>query len=142
MNNKWIFFLLSMTAVGAGIIPITVTNASPRPNAAILAQTGTVGQIVPNRTVRMVVLNATPVALFAGISGGARVELPQGASTAFAFDSTPINVFVYPAGREIGLKYNTTVQGNTVTVQVTQAVGDTPGNGAINISRSGSISIY
>ncbi len=137
--------LAGLTAIASGSLPAAPSLAIPAPNIPKIAQkvpVGTVGQISSNRTVRVVVLNNTSVTLFAGISGGSRVELPRGANTAFAFDSTPINVFIYPAGREISLKYNTTVQGNTVTVQVTQAGGDTPGDGAININRAGAVYIY
>ncbi|MGH2412888.1 MAG: hypothetical protein ACRDEA_04165 [Microcystaceae cyanobacterium] len=135
--------LTIIAALGAGLFPASLT-AAPRPNRAIVQNVpvGTVGQVSPNEAIRMVIQNNTSVALFAGISGGSRVELPRGASTAFVFYSTPINVFVYPAGQAISLKYNTSVQGNTVTVQVTQVGGDTPGDGSVNINRSGAVYVF
>ncbi|GFE71405.1 hypothetical protein [Chroococcus sp. FPU101] len=136
--------LMGIAALGAGLFPVSLT-AAPVSNPTIVAQNvpvGTVGQVSPNQTIRVVVQNNTPVALFAGISGGTRVELPRGASTAFTFDSTPINVFVYPDGQAISLKYDTSIQGNTVTVRVTQVGGETPGDGSVNINRSGAVYVF
>jgi hypothetical protein len=145
MRFQILSVLLGVATLSAGTFPIAGTIATPQPTPISVTQNvtvGTVGQVSPNRTIRIVVLNNTSAALFAGISGGSRVELPRGANTAFAFDSTPINIFIYPAVREISLKYNTTVRGNTVTVQVTQVGGDTPGDGSVNINRSGSVYVF
>lgn len=131
MRFYFLCVLTSLVALGAGNSPASLT-AAPIPNPAIVSQkvpVGTVGQVSPDQVIRMVIQNNTSMALFAGISGGTRVELSRGASTAFAFDSTPINVFVYPDGQAISLKYNTSVQRNTITVQVTQVGGETPGDG-------------
>lgn len=143
MRLYFLCVLTSIVALGTGF-PGSLT-AAPIPNPAIVSQkvpVGTVGRVSPEQVIRMVIQNNTSMALFAGISGGTRVELPRGASTAFAFDSTPINVFVYPDGQAISLKYNTSIQGNTVTVQVTQVGGETPGDGSVNINRSGAVYVF
>ncbi len=145
MRFRSLSVLLSTAVLGLGIFPIVSTIAAPQPNSPLVAQkvpVGTVGRIAPNKPVRLVVQNGTPAALFAGISGGSRVELPVSGSNAFVFDSTPVNVFVYPAGTAMSLKYATTISGNTVTVRVTQVGGDNPGDGSININTSGSVYVF
>jgi hypothetical protein len=85
--------LAGLTAIAIGSLPANPSLAIPASSSPKVTQKvpmGTVGRVSPNRTVRVVVLNNTPVALFAGISGGSRVELPRGANTAFALDSTKL----------------------------------------------------
>lgn len=134
--------LLYAVAITLPLTPSTVSTA----RALEIAQSGStvapIGQINPNESVTMTIVNGTSFPLFAGISGGTRVELEQGDSTNFTFDATPINVFVYPAGQGASLKYSTTIRDNTITVQVTQVAGDTPGDGTINIRPSGSIYVF
>jgi hypothetical protein len=103
---------------------------------------GTAGTVNPTESVKVTVKNNTSIPLYSAISGGSSVELAQQGSTTFIFGSTPINVFVYPASGEASLKFDTSVQGNIVTVQVSQTSGDTPGDGAINIRPSGQVYIY
>ncbi|MGE5656930.1 MAG: hypothetical protein ACM37W_09965 [Actinomycetota bacterium] len=136
---------IGMTGLSLGIFPVPIATALPPTHSFVLAQTGQtgkVGQVSTQGAVRLVVMNQTSVALFAGISGGTRVEVtPQGKSI-FVFDSTPINVFVYPAQEPISLKFETSVRANIVTVQVSQINDYPPGDSAINIRPSGDIYVY
>ncbi|MFB2894295.1 hypothetical protein ACE1CI_15400 [Aerosakkonemataceae cyanobacterium BLCC-F50] len=145
MRFRSMSVLIGIAAFSAGILPVTMITAAPKPDSSILAQNvpvGNVGKVNPGQPIRMTVVNNTSLPLFAGISGGTRLELePQGKNT-FIFDSTPINVFVYPAQGTASLKYKTSTQGNTVTVQVTQVGGVTPGDGTINIRPSGAIYVF
>ncbi|MBE9227243.1 hypothetical protein IQ264_17595 [Phormidium sp. LEGE 05292] len=145
MRFRSMSVLIGIAALSTGILPVTIISATPKPHSAILAQSvpvGNVGKINPAQPIKMTVVNSTSIPLFAGISGGTRVELaPQNKNT-FIFDSTPINVFVYPAEGSASLKYKTTTEGNTVNIQVTQVGGVTPGDGAINIRPSGAIYVF
>lgn len=145
MNFRALSILVGITSLSLGFLPASLTLAKPDSNSQKIAQNvpvGIVGRVSPNQAIRMVIVNGTSAALYAGISGGSRVELPPQGSNTFIFDATPVNVFVYPTGNAISLKYNTTVQGNTVNVRVTQVGGDSPGDGAITIKPSGAIHVY
>ncbi len=141
--------MLGVVSLSAALLPGQMKIASAGSISApaqAIAQTnslvGRVGQVDAAKPVKMTVTNKTSIPLYAAISGGSSVDLAQQGSTTFTFNSTPINVFVYPVTGEASLKFNTSVQGNVVTVEVTQINSDTPGDGAINIRHSGVVYVY
>lgn len=140
--------LLGVAVLSVGLIPahliISTTHVSAQPQAATQTSIpiGRAGQINPLELVKVNVINDAPMDLYTAISGGARIELLRQEKTTFDFDSTPINVFAYPMTGEASLKFNTTIEGNVVTVRITQISSDTPGDGAINIKLSGEVYVY
>lgn len=145
MRFNLLSILMGITALSLGLFPVPIATALPPTNSFVLAQAGQagkVGQVPTEGAVRLAIVNQTSVALFAGISGGTRVEVtPQGKSI-FVFDSTPINVFVYPTQEPISLKFDISVRANIVTVQVRQINDYPPGDSTINIRVSGDIYVY
>jgi hypothetical protein len=133
---------------GLGYLPaqFSPARAVVVPQESTIAQSDplvySAGSIDPNEMVKVEVMNDTSLALYAGISGGSRVELAPQGKTTFQFDSTPINVFVYPAITEAILKYETSVTDNTIEVMVTQTSGDPPGDEAINVDPAGDVYIF
>lgn len=103
---------------------------------------GRVGQINPSEPIRITIVNNTRTDLYTGFYSGANVELPRTAKTTFAFSSTPVNVFAYPAIENAILKFTPIIEENTVTVQITEVDGDAFGNEAINIKLSGEVYVY
>jgi len=137
--------LIAIAAFSAGILPVTMIAAASQPHSSTVTQSvppGNVGRVNPAKPIKITVINNTSVTTFAGISGGKRVRLAPKNRHTFTFNSTPINVFVYPARNNASLKYRTSTQGNNVTVQVTQVGGVTPGDGTINIRPSGAIYVF
>lgn len=148
MRSKLGSVLFGVTLLGVCLIPanfvISIANADAQTQGITQNNfpIGRVGQINPLELVKINIINDTPIDLYTAISGGARIELPRQDKTTFAFDSTPINVFAYPATREASLKFDTTIEENIVTVRVSEISGDIPGDGAINIKLSGEVYIY
>jgi hypothetical protein len=137
---------VSFLGICLGPIQVLIPDGSLRAQAEDLSQANLLkeneGTVNPSETVKVTIVNTTSLDLFAGISGGSRVELTPQGTTTLQFDATPINVFVYPTGPQATLQFATSVVNNVVTVQVTQIPGDTPGDGAININPLGEVDVY
>lgn len=114
MHSQIRLLLFSVGVLGVCLVPahfiVSTTHANAQPPAATQTSfpVGRVGQINSRDLVKISIVNTTSIDLYTAISGGARIELPQQAKTTFDFDSTPINVFAYPASGEASLKFNTT----------------------------------
>lgn len=145
--------LFSITLLGVCLVPsqVVVSGANANPpqentqDQEITQDSlpiGRVGQINPSEPIRITIVNDTRIDLYTGFYSGAKIELPRTARTTFAFSSTPVNVFAYPAIEKAILKFTPIIEGNTVTVQITEVNGDTFGNEAINIKLSGEVYVY
>lgn len=146
-------FLLMATLCSISMIGICLAPAQFMfPDNKADAQTEVVEQAIPleegsnsidpYEPVEIIVINNTSLELFAGISGGTRVELPSQETIIVHFDATPINVFIYPASPGSTLKFNTNFEDNVVTVEVTQIEDVAPGYRAITIEPSGNAYIF
>jgi hypothetical protein len=62
--------------------------------------------------------------------------------TTASFESVPVSLFVYPFAQNVSTKYNTTISGNTISVEVVPLNSVTPGEGAINVNPSGTVYIF
>lgn len=146
MHFQFVSSLLGVTVLCTGLAAVLTPVSVATAQAQEIAQGGSaaapIGQINPREPVTMKIVNSTSFPLFASTSGGTRVELDPNDDTDFTFDSTPINVFVYPATGEASLEYETTIQGNALTVRVVRGTGVTPGDGTINIRPSGSVFVF
>ncbi len=98
-----------------------------------------IGQVSPNSAVDMVVTNDTSTTLGVGFSGGANVKIEPGEKATVSFVATPANLFIYPSRQSVGTKYNVTLSGNTMNVQVIPMKTVASGDSALNVSRAGMI---
>ncbi len=118
-----------------------VAQTKPTPQSVDRATSGAkaLGQVNPNSPIDVVVKNNTSVIQAAGFSGGANVKIEPGGKATLSFASIPVNLFIYPFGRSMSTKYNVTTSGNTINVEVNPLNSVTPGDGALNVSRSGMV---
>jgi hypothetical protein len=126
------------------ILPFaTLAMAQPKPSSQMSVQTApamrSVGQINPNAPIDVVVKNNTSVMQSAGFSGGANVKIEPGGKATLSFASAPVNLFIYPFGPGMSTKYTVTSSENTINVEVNPLNSVTPGDGALNVSRSGMV---
>lgn len=146
MRFQLVLSLLGVTVLSTGLTTLPTPFSAAPAQAQEIAQGGSaaapIGQINSREPVTLKIVNSTSFPLFAGISGGTRVELEPNDDTNFTFDSTPINVFIYPATGEASLEYETTIQGNALTVRVVQGTGVTPGDSTINVRPNGSVFVF
>lgn len=98
-----------------------------------------IGQVNPSSTVDVVVTNDTSATLGVGFSGGANVKIEPGEKATVSFAVAPANLFIYPFRQSAGTKYNVTLSGNTMNVQVTPMKTVASGDSALNVSRSGMV---
>lgn len=140
--------LCSILMIGICLAPTQLMFSGNRADAqtevieqAIPPEEGS-NSINPYESVEIIIVNNTSLDLFAGISGGTRVELPPQETINVHFDAPPISVFVYPISPGSTLKFNTNFEDNVVTVEVTQIEDVAPGYRAITIEPSGNAYIF
>jgi hypothetical protein len=115
---------------------------APRPTSPSAAPGRTVGQVDRSKPIDVMVMNNTSAPLSVGFSGGAKIKIDPKEKTTVSFESVPVSLFVYPFAQNVSTKYNTTISGNTISVEVVPLNSVTPGEGSINVNRSGTVYIF
>jgi hypothetical protein len=135
--------IIGIFLCGSTLPLATLVMAQPKPVPPSSLQTApamrSVGQVNPGSPIDVVVKNNTSVIQSAGFSGGANVKIEPGGKATLSFASAPVNLFIYPFGPGISTKYTVTSSGNTISVEVNPLNSVTPGDGALNVSRSGMV---
>jgi hypothetical protein len=135
--------IIGIFLCGSTLPLATLVMAQPKPVPPSSLQTApamrSVGQVNPGSPIDVVVKNNTSVMQSAGFSGGANVKIEPGGKATLSFASAPVNLFIYPFGPGMSTKYTVTSSGNTINVEVNPLNSVTPGDGALNVSRSGMV---
>ena len=102
----------------------------------------TVGKVDPSQDIDVIITNNTSTTLAPGFSGGSKVKIEPKDKTTVSFTDVPVNLFIYSFGENVNTKYNTTISGNTITVEVVAIDRTTVGDNSLNVYRSGAVYIY
>jgi len=142
MASKFSTWIIGIALCSAVVPSLVIAQTKPVPQPTVQSPgVKAVGKVNPTNAIDVVVTNNTSVTQSVGFSGGANVKIEPGEKTKLSFASAPINLFIYPFGQTISTKYNVTLSENTVNVQVAPLNSVTPGDNALNISRSGVVYI-
>lgn len=101
-----------------------------------------VGKVDPSQTIDVIITNNTSTTLAAGFSGGSKVKIEPKNKTTVSFTDVPVNLFIYSFGENVNTKYNTTISGNSINVEVVAIDRTTVGDNSLNVYRSGAVYIY
>lgn len=133
--------IVAISLCGSFLPFATLVMAQPKPisQSSVPAAPAlrSVGQVNPSSPIDVVVKNNTSAIQSAGFSGGANVKIEPGGKATLSFPSAPVNLFIYPFELGMSTKYTVTISGNTINVEVNPLNSVTPGDGALNISRTG-----
>ncbi|MGF1570948.1 MAG: hypothetical protein ACFCVD_23215 [Nodosilinea sp.] len=145
-----VFRHIAIGTLALGMIALATSEANaqvrrtPRPTVPVSSDIRTIGEVDPATPIDIVVKNSLTVPLGIGFSGGANVELDPGEEVTVAFAAVPINLFLYPLVTEVTLSsaYTTTIDENTITVEVVEGDDVAPGDLSINIDLGGAVYVY
>jgi hypothetical protein len=145
MKSLFRFALITLTTMGALLLPVTLAEAqlrSPRRSVTPSSLPNTVGQIDPAETVEIIVTNSLPGDLGIGFSGGPNVELDPGEEVTVSFATVPLSLFIYPFDREVSIQQTIGIEENTIFVEILDTNDVAPGDLSINVDRGGSVYIF
>jgi hypothetical protein len=138
---------IAMAAAGVGAIaPFSWPALSQSLDQAAEASQR---QLDPTLPIRIEVVNAGNTAITCVLTQPASAErqLAPGARTSFGTVTTsylplPINFLAYASNTQIGLSSDLTIEGNVVTIVISEQRSETPGDIAMNIDPDGYIYFY
>jgi|GEM_PF-2830545 len=102
----------------------------------------TVGQINPATPIELFVMNSHDEPIGVGFSGGANVTLDPGEEVSLTFPVAPVNLFLYPFDPEVSIQGLTTVEGNTISVEVIKIDDVAPGDISVNVDLEGAVYLF
>lgn len=145
------WFGISLACIG--LLPAKVSPSlasSPAPIELAQGVEEQVGQVDPNRPIRIEILNAGDASVIFSLTEpvSTQRQLPPRGEIAFGTTHTsflppPVYLLAYPETTEIGVNlYVVSTANNVIEIVVGEQISDIPGGRALTIEEDGSIYIF